>query len=215
MFVRLKALTYIYELLKAKPEGEQNLLTLLVNKLGDQEKKIASKASHLLSLLLQEHPAMKLIVIKETERLIFRVNASEKAKYYAIDFINQIVLSNSPKDKSCANYLINIYFSVFEGLVSNSSHQELDAELKDGVNVKIMAGLLTGVNRAFPYTDTDQKIFEKHIETLFRICHMGTFNTSVQALTLIFQVQTHHQVKFSLLIIRLYPIGFIVFYTIF
>lgn len=158
LFVKAKVLNVIYELLKTKPEGEQNLLTLLVNKLGDQEKKIASKGSHLLGLLLQEHPAMKLIVIKETERLIFRNNASERAKYYAIDFINQIVLSNTPNDRACATHLIDIYFSVFEGLVSSSTRKDLNVELSDGINVKIMAGLLTGVNRAFPYTETDQKM---------------------------------------------------------
>ena len=158
MFVKTKVLTYIYELLKSKPEEEQNLLTLLINKLGDQEKKLASKASYLLSLILQEHPAMKLIVIKEAERLIFRSNASEKAKYYAIDFINQIVLSNKPEDRACATYLINIYFSVFEKLVPSVRQKNSNAELTDGISIKIMAGLLTGVNRAFPYADTDQKM---------------------------------------------------------
>ena len=35
-----------YELLSAKPEGEAKLLSGLVNKLGDPDRKLASKVSH-------------------------------------------------------------------------------------------------------------------------------------------------------------------------
>lgn len=171
LFVKTKMMTYIYDLLKAKPEEEQNLLTLLVNKMGDQERKIASKTTHLLSQLLQEHPAMKVIVIKEVERLLFRANVAEKAKYYAIIFLNQIVLSNRPDDKAAANYMIQLYFSVFEGLVpqikstergkksKKPAKNEVSAAQADGINVKVMGGLLTGVNRAFPYSNIDDDVY--------------------------------------------------------
>ena len=47
-FAKSRAMSYVYELLKEKPEQESNLLRLLVNKLGDPVKKIASQASYLL-----------------------------------------------------------------------------------------------------------------------------------------------------------------------
>jgi len=40
-FAKVRATTYVYELLKEKPEQEANLLRLLINKLGDPVKKIA------------------------------------------------------------------------------------------------------------------------------------------------------------------------------
>jgi hypothetical protein len=46
-------------LLKSKPEQERRLLSALVNKLGDPERKVASNASYLLSSLLTVHPNMK------------------------------------------------------------------------------------------------------------------------------------------------------------
>ena len=34
---------------------------------------------------------------------------------------------------------------------------------------------------------------DKHAQALFRACHIGTFNCSIQALTLLFQVMDAHQ----------------------
>ena len=53
-----QVLSHIAELLGAAPEGEQLLLQLLVNKLADGTRKVASKASYLLSQLLQKHSGM-------------------------------------------------------------------------------------------------------------------------------------------------------------
>ena len=44
----------------------------LVNKLGDPSQKVASKAIYSLVQLLQVHPNMKLVVMEETEKLLFR-----------------------------------------------------------------------------------------------------------------------------------------------
>ena len=43
--IREKALGHVFDLLYHKPEQEQELLSQLVNKLGDPVRKIASKAS--------------------------------------------------------------------------------------------------------------------------------------------------------------------------
>ena len=55
----------MYELLVRKPEGEAKLLTALVNKLGDPNRKIASRAGYLMAQLLLQHPVMKPIVARE------------------------------------------------------------------------------------------------------------------------------------------------------
>nr|KAJ3420467.1 hypothetical protein HK105_005644 [Polyrhizophydium stewartii] len=256
--VKNKMLSCIFDLLAAKPEEEGNLLALLVNKLGDLDKKIASKAVHLLQQLLQRHPAMKVIVIKEVERLLFRTNVAQRAQYYAVTFLNQIVLAHGDVEKQAANLLVEVYFKLFEALVNKigqnnhdqgprseaaapgSSSASGDQKTKksskrgnhgnhgkhgkhgkhakagkrdrtspggatsapgsiaaldrvDGVDAKMMAALLTGVNRAFPFASLDGDVFESHLDMLFKIAHIATFNTCIQALTLIFQVQTSRQ----------------------
>ena len=63
-FVKEKAVKAAYELLSAKPEQEARLLALVVNKLGDPSRKLASKAGYLLLCLLDQHPGMKAVVVR-------------------------------------------------------------------------------------------------------------------------------------------------------
>ncbi|OAX41808.1 CBF-domain-containing protein [Rhizopogon vinicolor AM-OR11-026] len=71
-YVRTQALSLTSTLLREKPEQEHNLLRLLVNKLGDSEKSICSRASYHLLQLLQAHPSMKGVVVREMTSLILR-----------------------------------------------------------------------------------------------------------------------------------------------
>ncbi|KAG5650340.1 hypothetical protein H0H81_012561, partial [Sphagnurus paluster] len=71
-YVRTQALTLIFGLLRDKPEQEQNLLRLLVNKLGDTEKALCSRASYHLLQLLQSHPSMKSVIVREIIALVLR-----------------------------------------------------------------------------------------------------------------------------------------------
>ncbi|TEB35322.1 hypothetical protein FA13DRAFT_1728125 [Coprinellus micaceus] len=75
-YVRTQALTLIATLLRDKPEQEHNLLRLLVNKLGDPEKSICSRASYHILQVLQKHPGMKAIVVREIHSIIFTVPSS-------------------------------------------------------------------------------------------------------------------------------------------
>lgn len=71
-WVKDKALKAAYDLLAAKPEQEAQLLTILTNKLGDPNRKVASKAGYLLSCLLTQHPLMGPVVVREIESFLFR-----------------------------------------------------------------------------------------------------------------------------------------------
>jgi ribosome biogenesis protein MAK21 len=51
-------------LLEARPEQEAALLSMCVNKLGDKDRKVASRATYRLQLLLQAHSAMVHTVVK-------------------------------------------------------------------------------------------------------------------------------------------------------
>ncbi|RHZ43572.1 RNA-binding ribosome biosynthesis protein MAK21 [Aspergillus thermomutatus] len=211
-FSRSRAVSYVYELLKEKPEQEANLLRLLVNKLGDKAKKIASRASYLLLQLEQAHPLMKPTIIKSVEEVLFRPGQSQHAKYYAIITLNQTVLSL--KEESVAVQLLDTYFALFVSLLKPvkdgkgknqgkfgkgkkgkgkedlAKSQAQEEEMRD----KLVSAVLTGVNRAYPFTSSDSDRLSKHIDTLFRITHSSNFNTSIQALMLIQQLTSSHQV---------------------
>lgn len=167
------------QLLMERPEQEAALLSLIVNKLGDPERKVASKTSFLLHELLERHPAMKMVVLDETWRFLRRSNLPIKAQYYAVVFLNQIALRRGDVDVAAADKMLSIYFSLFERAVKNGE-----------VERRLMSALLSGVNRAFPYATTGSTDIEGHMDTLFRVVHTASFSTAVQSLSLLFQAQS-------------------------
>ncbi|KAI1505336.1 CBF/Mak21 family-domain-containing protein [Biscogniauxia marginata] len=216
-YARTKAIDLVFALLRDKPEQESNLLRLLVNKLGDRERKIASRASYLILQLLNTHPGMKQVAIRTIEQdILFRPGQNIRAKYYAINTLNQTILST--KEPQIADSLLDIYFSIFVSLLKNGELSQLDVapetpktdgqkqrrstagslkrkEAKDPATSgdreaaeKLVSAILTGVNRAVPFSQADQSTLESHLDTLFRITHSSNFNTSIQALMLIQQL---------------------------
>ncbi|EPY52479.1 ribosome biogenesis protein Noc1 [Schizosaccharomyces cryophilus OY26] len=216
MFVKSQMLSTIYDLLKGKPEQEQNLLRLLVNKLGDKDNKIASKASYLILQLEANHPAMKFIVTKELERFAFAPTTSRTSHYYTMITLNQTVLTH--KQIEVANLLIEIYFVFFtkllfafekeentnkevenaepRGAKDNRKDQkrkkdaEIRKEAQENSNSRLVSAILTGVNRAYPFAEINSESFDKHMNTLFTITHTASFNTAIQVLMLIFQASS-------------------------
>lgn len=211
-FARARAVSYVYELLKEKPEQEANLLRLLVNKLGDPNKKIASRASYLLLQLEEVHPMMKATVIAAIEsEFLFKPGQNQHAKYYAIITLNQTSIST--KDESVALKLLDIYFGLFVSLLkpkdskTNGKFNKKDKKdekkgdqealnlQEEELREKVVSAVLTGVNRAYPYITSDTEKLSKHMDTLFQITHSSNFNTSIQALMLIQQITSSYQVS--------------------
>jgi len=228
VFARGKAVDYVCQLLRDKPEQESNLLRLLVNKLGDSDKKIASKTSFNILQLETTHPLMKPTIIAAIEAdLIFRPGQSLHAKYYATITLNQTVLSG--KEEGVARKLLDIYFSMFVKLLEKPDlakpavagvnnitinrkgevqggggaggkkaqkkleEKEKATSVDEDLREKMLSAVLTGVNRAMPFTNTNDESFEKHLDTLFKVTHSSNFNTSIQALMLIQQLNGSHQ----------------------
>ena len=128
---RIKVMGIVLSLLVGSPEQEQELLSRLVNKLGDPVRAVAAKAIHQISKLLEAHQAMTPIVMEEVEHLLYRPNVSPKAQYYGICCLTQLLLSN--ENPEMANRLIKTYFSFFK------------ASIKKGqVDTKMVSALLTG-----------------------------------------------------------------------
>ncbi|KAK8849739.1 hypothetical protein IAR55_005074 [Kwoniella newhampshirensis] len=262
-FVRTQSLHLVFRLLSGNAEQEQNLLRLGVNKLGDIDRPVASKASHHILQLLQAHPAMKAVVAREVSALVLKPSSTSAtaqapssshvrfdddkgkksaavppkpettghARYYGLITLNQITLTR--KDQEVAGKMVDLYFEVFREILGNSMNEKDDGPAEDVEEVdqdkiekvagkvdkwrgrrkgtrtkngkksaleeeelvetgeaKLVAAILTGINRALPFAKLDETMFDTYMDTLFKITHAGTFNTSIQALNLIFQVST-------------------------
>ncbi|KAK5987671.1 Ribosome biogenesis protein NOC1 [Cladobotryum mycophilum] len=218
-YSRMRAIDFVYALLKDKPEQESNLLTLLVNKLGDRDRKISSRASYLLLQLQTSHPGMKPIIIRTVEQeILLRHSQDHRARYYAINTLNQTILTS--KEPAVAESLLRIYFDLFvtmlkTGKLGVQASIDLDGEQDKNKKTskrpgrgmirpatetptvpeteaadKLVSALLTGVNRAAPFVGTNDAILEQHLDTLFKIAHSANFNTGIQALLLIQHLST-------------------------
>ena len=177
-YSKARALSYVYELMKEKPEQESNLLRLLVNKLGDRAKKIASRASYLLLELQSAHPLMKDTIISAIEGdLLWKPGQTLHAKYYAVITLNQTVLS--AKEERVANKLLDVYFGLFVTVLNPnepkvsavpetstfSSNKTWSAKPQSGkvslqddeLREKLTSAILTGINRAYPYVIAERE----------------------------------------------------------
>ncbi|GAA5999928.1 RNA-binding ribosome biosynthesis protein MAK21 [Rhodotorula paludigena] len=260
---RTQAVMHLSNLLRDKPEQEGNILRLLVNKLGDTNRSIASKTSHHLLQTVQSHPGMTPMLVREVSALVLRPrstlpaapaassfghvrfggddeadkkkkkkapapnatpkdSARDNARYYGVTTLNQIMLKKEQGE--VAGKMVDVYFEVFsdvlgrlpdkdedEGADSSAGEEDKpkgkkrarggDKGAKKGkqeppqdavneVDSKLIAAVLTGINRAFPFAKLDDEAFQRRLDTLFRITHTSTFNVSIQALLLIYHVSS-------------------------
>ncbi|GAA5909236.1 hypothetical protein JCM5296_006103 [Sporobolomyces johnsonii] len=247
---RTLSVMHLSNLLRDKPEQESNILRLLVNKLGDTQRSIASKTSHHLLQVLQTHPGMTSILVREVASLVLRPRTSsaaapsgshvrfgddkakskaavvdhgrDNARYYGVITLNQVMLKKEQGE--VAGKMIDVYFEVFGDVLgrladkeegeSGNEADEADKKVKGAqkrkrddkrgkqpaevqqvgavneADSKLVAAVLTGINRAFPFATLDEEAFKRRLDTLFRITHTGTFNVSIQALLLIYNVSS-------------------------
>ncbi|PKA46945.1 hypothetical protein AXF42_Ash020930 [Apostasia shenzhenica] len=195
-----KAMKTIFTLLKSKPEQERRLLSSLVNKLGDPERKAASSAGYHLSCLLSEHPNMKAVVIDEVDSFLFRPNIGLHAKYHAVlisEAGNGKKHDNKKSDRETdkaglerKQYMEKTFRTPKNNKkASEVPHVEMDSRL--------LSVILTGVNRAFPFVSSDEAddMLEVQTPILFKLVHSENFNVGVQALMLLYQITVKNQVE--------------------
>jgi ribosome biogenesis protein MAK21 len=212
---RRAVLQQAFDLLSARPEGEGALLGLIVNKLGDPDRKTAAMASKLLMKLLQQHPAMQGVVVRELRQFLARPSLTPRAKYQAVTTLSQFVLSRHRPHTALA--LVATYFDI----IASCLHEESSEDAKS--HSKLLGGALTGVNRAFPFAKPmlfsegqaadsaeqqtalasgwsardspaalRESLFAK-IDEIFRVVHTSSLATSIQALNLLLQVMRAKQ----------------------
>ncbi|XP_043523948.1 CCAAT/enhancer-binding protein zeta isoform X2 [Frieseomelitta varia] len=169
------AISIMTDLLIGNAEQEHKLLELIVNKIGDPSTKIGSKVIFCLNKLLHEHPNMKLVVLREVEKLLFRKNVAQRAQYYAICLLTQFLLSK--KDEKLASTLIEVYFAFFKACLK-----------KGEPDSRMMAAILTGVNRTYPFAKMNSNILDGYIDSVYKVVHIGSFNVSLNALNLLYQI---------------------------
>ncbi|CAJ1969029.1 unnamed protein product [Cylindrotheca closterium] len=184
---KIAALKSASALLCTIPEGEHQLLAMIVNKLGDPGKKTSASAGHQLRMILQKHPNMQEVIAREVQQLAHRSHLSARALYNCVVFLNQLKLEKSDETSNLPASLIRTYFRLFEVAVRDKDPGRKDCDEK-GMNSRLLSALLSGVNRARPYLPQKNQAMEAHVDSLYRVVHAATPSASTQALMLLYHL---------------------------
>ena len=76
---------------------------------------VASTAGYALSQIVEANRELSLLVAGTVQQMVLRPKTSPRGKYYAVVFLNQLVLSKATSE--LANQLMRIYFALFEASV--------------------------------------------------------------------------------------------------
>ncbi|PRP86174.1 ribosome biogenesis protein MAK21 [Planoprotostelium fungivorum] len=217
---RTSMLRILQDMVTNKKEGEKQIIAAVINKLGDHDKSVASKAVYVLNQLSKLHPGMRLHFAKEIEDFILRSNTTATGQYYSVIYLNQTVMHSG--EDALARKLIEIYFKLFDSLNNRQNMREGRAikssksikyedeeekqnpskkkkkfvkktpvqELEQELDDKIRSQIMVGVRRAFPYAPFEEEVFQAHLNNLYRYCHGFNFDRTVQAAMLILLVES-------------------------
>ncbi|KAI6202615.1 CBF domain-containing protein [Aphelenchoides fujianensis] len=179
-----QACVLLADLLIERPEQEQFLLSALIGKIGHPKKKVDIAVTKQLERLLTRHPNMRLTVALELERLIFRKNMSDRARFYAIHSLTIIPLRSG--DAELAVKMLRIYFSLFRILVTKKAADKTK-------NSRFLAALIRGANAAFPHAKERTSELGVELNELYKIVHEAPkLSTALSALQLLFQMLTYN-----------------------
>ena len=78
---------------------------------------------------------------------------------------------------------------------SVKKEEKTEHEIIEEKNTKMFSALLTGLNRAFPFSELPNDVFQVHLDTLFKITHSANFNTAIQALVLINHIVSQQKIN--------------------
>lgn len=194
---KIAALRTAASLLRSVPEGESQILGLVVNKLGDPQRKTAAAAGHELRAVLKAHPNMQVVIAREVQQLAHRPHLSPRALYNCVAFLNQLQLdrleetpaegaSVGAESGSLPAALITTYFKLFEVAMRASGDRGTNNEVS--AKSRLLQALLIGVNRAHPYLPKSDQHMDGHIDELYRVLHTAPSGAATQALTLLFHI---------------------------
>lgn len=173
------------KLLSYAPEKEQMLLSMLVNKLGDPSKMIASKALHHLTEVSFKHPAMCGVIAAETEKFLFRNNITEHAQHFALCFLSQLAPHGNV---DVCMKLVNICLSFFKVIVHKG---QINSKIMQAILLCLKHSIADVVHANQQQPGSDCGLLSKDTQdTIYRLVHFANIKVSLQTLALILQIIT-------------------------
>lgn len=129
-FYRKFSLNTLESCLERKPELEDVILGIIINKLGDTSKKVQCHAIYLLLKLSQTHIEMTQVIVHEVNLFMQRNGAKSTHVFYAVAYLNRVASMVAPKDERVRAMLLRIYFSLFKKILKTEEKPEEEEAAK-------------------------------------------------------------------------------------
>eukprot|EP00834_Sanchytrium_tribonematis_P004269 NODE_201_length_13147_cov_1.076104.p2 type:complete len:698 gc:universal NODE_201_length_13147_cov_1.076104:1945-4038(+) len=159
---KLRMLSFLYSLGVYTFEHSENIIRLVANKLGDPDKKVASKAGYVLITISNEKSALKWSVIRNLKSQISKTD-NINCKSVSLNHLSQIKFSLKDDTKLYSD-VITIYMEIMDEVMGiNPNVISFDVKEKDkkklrvpdeGPEFKVIHYSLTGLKRVLPYIES-------------------------------------------------------------
>lgn len=203
------ALRILGQLAASKEEQSTNVLTMLINKLGDPDRKLASRVVYYMQEVVREQPELTETIVGLVEAVVLRPGNGEKAQYYGATFLSQLMLTRD--NAAVPERLVAVYVALLKRFVipalaacekaEKTSKGKKAAMRKKGKRANAKLGKATdedldpkttrlakvvaiGLNRALPYYQGPQTLLDELAEPIQALLRSPSFGTILQALNL-------------------------------
>jgi ribosome biogenesis protein MAK21 len=166
------------DLAALKPEGRDQIIGLLVNKLGDPDTVVPTSVVLEVTHLVRRRRFLLEAVVREIGAFVFRKQQSHKGKFYAVVLLNAIKVREG--EQAAIRGMVQICLKLFPNLQEEAQH------------TKTLALLLQAANKLFAaYSGkSDLDFFSQEMDSLYRLSHLQTNQiVQLQALRFIFQAE--------------------------
>lgn len=126
-YFRKLALDILVDLIQAKPEIEDLILSIVINKLGDNSKKVQLHAISVLCKLVKNHHKMASTIVHEVNVMLQRPGITVVQRYYSTAFLNKVALIGGSHDEKLRLSLFKVYFYMFRSILQKPEEKKSDA----------------------------------------------------------------------------------------
>lgn len=198
--IKKKKMDLLYEMIAKQPEGEEKILTILINKLGDPMTEISNHAILLLKNLQKENMKMSLVLFNNVKTFYLQ-STRQNSKLYSLVYMTQMAIPyNFP---SFLEESIKFFFELFNKFSESSTQEGKDSKEAENIE-KSLSLIVKRINALFKYVKGENTQIEKiktiineKLSVLFKLSHNKSLKLSIEILKLLFGIISTQDESFS------------------
>jgi ribosome biogenesis protein MAK21 len=178
--IKKKYMNILLEMISKRPEREEKILDVIINKLGDPEVEVSNYAMKTLKSLQEAHPKMSVVIFKNVQNFMSKQSQEHNnAKFYSLVYLTQMNVIPSSEFMEIS---LNFFFDLFN-LYSNNSSEHSEKYLS------LIVKRINIICHAGKNLDSNVKnLINEKMSVLFRLSHSKSVKLRVEVLKLIFSI---------------------------